>query len=88
MKALKLINNRLRWLFAGIYLGIAFIAWLESTSKNDDKKIDLTKKWNRIPSSPGTEAYEPDDRKIDIDVDMPGQWSNYKHNHNKEVKNA
>ena len=56
---MKVIINRLRWLSAGIYLGIAFIAWLESTSKNDDKKIDLTK-----------------------------NWSDYKHNHNKEKVNA
>jgi hypothetical protein len=88
MKTLSIINNRLRWLTAGVYLGIAFIAWLESTSKNDNKKIDLTKKWDRIPSSPGTEAYEPEDRKIDIDTDMPGKWADYKHNHNKEKDNA
>ena len=30
---MKVIINRLRWLSAGIYLGIAFIAWLESDSK-------------------------------------------------------
>jgi hypothetical protein len=59
MKTLSIINNRLRWLTAGIYLGIAFIAWLESTSKNDNKKIDLTK-----------------------------NWSDYKHNHNKETTHA
>ena len=27
---LKNINTRLRWLSAGVYLAIAFIAWLES----------------------------------------------------------
>jgi hypothetical protein len=59
MKTLSIINNRLRWLSAGIYLGLAVFAWLESTSKNDDKKIDLTK-----------------------------NWSDYKHNHNKEKVNA
>jgi hypothetical protein len=56
---MKTIINRLRWLSAGVYLGIAFIGWLESTSKNDDKKIDLTK-----------------------------NWSDYKHNHNKETVNV
>lgn len=79
---MKVVINRLRWLSAGVYLGLALFAWLEQ----DSKKNKTT--WNLIPSSPGTEAYEPDDRKIDVDVDMPGQWSNYKHNHNKGVKNA
>ena len=45
----------------------------------DWAKQDIT--WDLIPSSPGTEAYEPN-RKIDIDTDMPGQWSSY--NHSKE----
>ena len=70
VKTMKVIINRLRWLSAGIYLGIAFIAWLES---DDDKKKSTT--WDRIPSSPGTEAYEPN-------------FSNYKHNHTKENTNA
>lgn len=56
---MKNINTRLRWLITGVYLGIAFIGWLESTSKDDDKKIDLTQ-----------------------------NWSNYKHNHNKETINV
>ena len=75
---MKIIINRLRWLSAGVYLGLALFAWLEKDSKKN-------KTWDLIPSSPGTEAYEPDNRKIDIDTDMPGQWSNYKHNHNKEA---
>ena len=68
MKALKLINNRLRWVSLGVYLTLIFIAWLE----NDDNKKKKTT-WNRIPSSPGTEAYEPNN-----------QFNNYKHNHQKE----
>jgi len=79
---MKVIINRLRWLSAGVYLGLALFAWLEQDSKK--KNIN----WNLIPSSPGTEAYEPDDRKIDIDTDMPGQWSSYKHNHQKAENNA
>ena len=43
---MKVIINRLRWLSAGVYLGIAFIGWLQSTSKDDDKKIDLTQNWS------------------------------------------
>ena len=43
---MKVVINRLRWLSAGVYLGIAFVGWLQSTSKNDDKTIDLTKKWS------------------------------------------
>jgi len=50
---------------------MAFIAWLE-----DDKKKDA--KWNRIPSSPGTEAYEPSDEFMDI----------YNHYNNKDTTNA
>lgn len=67
---MKIIINRLRWLSAGVYLGLALFAWLEKDSKKN-------KTWDLIPSSPGTEAYEPSD-----------EFSNYKHNHNKEVKNA
>jgi hypothetical protein len=77
------IINRLRWLSAGIYLGMALFAWL---AQDNDKKKNIN--WDLIPSSPGTEAYEPDDRKIDIDTDMPGQWSSYKHNHKKAENNA
>jgi hypothetical protein len=68
---MKIIINRLRWLTAGIYLGLALFAWLEQ----DSKKSKTT--WNLIPSSPGSEAYEPSD-----------EFSNYKHNHNKETTNA
>jgi hypothetical protein len=71
MKTLKIINNRLNWLSAGFLLAMAFIAWLE-----DDKKKDA--KWNRIPSSPGTEAYEPSDEFMNI----------YNHYNNKETTNA
>jgi hypothetical protein len=85
MKTLKIINNRLRWLSLGVYLG-AFIMCLIETYDKNDKKKNIT--WDLIPSSPGTEAYEPDDRKIDIDTDMPGQWSSYKHNHKKAENNA
>lgn len=67
---MKIIINRLRWLSAGVYLGLALFAWLEKDSKKN-------KTWDLIPSSPGTEACEPSD-----------EFSNYKHNHNKEVKNA
>lgn len=70
MKALSIIINRLRWVSLGVYLTFIFIAWLES---DDDKKKNTT--WDRIPSSPGTEAYEPN-------------FSNYKHNHTKENTNA
>jgi hypothetical protein len=77
---MKTIINRLRWLSAGIYLGMALFAWL---AQDNDKKKNIN--WDLIPSSPGTEAYEPDDRKIDIDTNMPGQWSSYKHNHKKEA---
>jgi hypothetical protein len=59
VKTMKTIINRMRWLSVGVYLGIAFVGWLQSTSKNDDKTIDLTK-----------------------------NWSDYKHNHNKEKVNA
>jgi len=48
---MKVIINRLRWLSAGIYLGIAFIAWLES---DDDKKKKEIK------------PYEPSDEFINI----------------------
>jgi hypothetical protein len=70
---MKTFINRLRWLTAGIYLGMALFAWL---AQDNGKKKNIT--WDLIPSSPGTEAYEPN-RKIDIDTDMPGQWSSYKH---------
>jgi hypothetical protein len=80
---MKIFINRLRWLSAGIYLGMALFAWL---AQDNDKKKNVN--WDLIPSSPGTEAYEPDDRKIDIDTDMPGQWSSYKHNHKKAENNA
>jgi hypothetical protein len=80
---MKIFINRLRWLSAGIYLGMALFAWL---AQDNDKKKNIN--WDLIPSSPGTEAYEPDDRKIDIDTDMPGQWSSYKHNHKKAENNA
>jgi hypothetical protein len=43
---MKVIINRLRWLSAGVYLGLAFVGWLQSTSKNDDKTIDLTQNWS------------------------------------------
>jgi hypothetical protein len=69
------IINRLRWLSLGVYLGAFIMCFIETYSKDDDKKIDLTKKWNRIPSSPGTEAYEPN-------------FNNYKHNHQKAENNA
>ena len=80
---MRIFINRLRWLSAGIYLGMALFAWL---AQDNDKKKNIN--WDLIPSSPGTEAYEPDDRKIDIDTDMPGQWSSYKHNHKKAENNA
>jgi len=80
------IINRMRWLSLGVYLGAFIMCFIETYSKNDDKKKNIN--WNLIPSSPGTEAYEPDDRKIDIDTDMPGQWSSYKHNHKKAENNA
>ena len=67
---MKVIINRMRWLSAGVYLGIAFVIWL----KGEEEKSKNTT-WNRIPSSPGTEAYEP-------------KFSNYKHNHTKENTNA
>ena len=80
------IINRMRWLSLGVYLGAFIMCFIETYSQNDDKKKNIN--WNLIPSSPGTEAYEPDDRKIDIDTDMPGQWSSYKHNHKKAENNA
>jgi hypothetical protein len=67
---MKVIINRLRWLSAGVYLGMALFAWL---AQDDDKKKNIN--WDLIPSSPGTEAYEPN-------------FNNYKHNHNKETTNA
>ena len=63
----------MRWLSAGVYLGIAFVIWL----KGEEEKSKNTT-WNRIPSSPGTEAYEPSDEFIKI----------YNHYNNKENTNA
>jgi hypothetical protein len=62
--------NRLRWLTAGIYLGMALFAWL---AQDNNKKKNIN--WDLIPSSPGTEAYEPN-------------FNNYKHNHQKAENNA
>jgi hypothetical protein len=45
---MKVIINRLRWLSAGVYLGIAFVGWLQSTSKNE-KEIIPTPKWTYNP---------------------------------------
>lgn len=40
------IINRMRWLSAGVYLGAFLICLMETYSKDDDKKIDLTKSWS------------------------------------------
>jgi hypothetical protein len=65
------IINRLRWLSAGIYLGMALFAWL---AQDNDKKKNIN--WDLIPSSPGTEAYEPSQKFNDI------------YNHYKEKENT
>jgi hypothetical protein len=40
------IINRLRWLSLGVYLGAFIMCFIETYSKDDDKKIDLTRKWS------------------------------------------
>jgi uncharacterized membrane protein YqhA len=40
------IINRMRWLSLGVYLGAFIICFIETYSKDDDKKIDLTKNWS------------------------------------------
>lgn len=37
MKTIKLINNRLSWLSAGIALGIWLVAWAETDKENKAK---------------------------------------------------
>ena len=49
------IINRLRWLSLGLYIG-AFIMCLIETYDND-KKIDLTKKWSDYKHNHNKEAY-------------------------------
>jgi hypothetical protein len=71
---MKVVINRLRWLSAGVYLGLALFAWLEQ----DSKKKSTT--WDLIPSSPGTEAYEPSQKFNDI-------YNHYK-TKQKETTNA
>jgi hypothetical protein len=68
---MKIFINRLRWLSAGIYLGMALFAWL---AQDNDKKKNIN--WDLIPSSPGTEAYEPSQKFNDI------------YNHYKEKENT
>jgi hypothetical protein len=72
MKTIKIINNRLRWLSLGVYLGAFIMCLIETYDKNNKKK---NINWDLIPSSPGTEAYEPN-------------FNNYKHNHQKAENNA
>lgn len=72
---MKTIINRLRWLSAGVYLGIAFIGWLE---KDKDKKA-IRKMADEYPIADITllNGYPPEPN---------NNWSNYKHNHtNKEA---
>ena len=38
---MKVIINRLRWLSAGIYLGIAFIAWIENDKDKSTEEIQI-----------------------------------------------
>jgi len=40
------IINRLRWLSLGVYLGAFLVYLIETYSKDDDKKIDLTQNWS------------------------------------------
>lgn len=40
------IINRMRWLSLGVYLGAFIMCLIETYSKDDDKKIDLTKNWS------------------------------------------
>lgn len=40
------IINRMRWLSAGVYLGMFIVYLIETYSKDDDKKIDLTQNWS------------------------------------------
>ena len=40
MKTLKIINNRLSWLSAGIYLGIFIMAWIMEDDKKTEEKSD------------------------------------------------
>lgn len=71
---MKNINTRLRWLSAGVYLGIAFIGWLEK-----DKNTKAVKKMaDEYPVADITllNGYPPEPNNT---------WSNYKHNHNKEA---
>jgi len=41
MKTLKIINNRLNWLSAGFFLGMAFIAWLEDDKNKSTEEIQI-----------------------------------------------
>lgn len=43
---MKVIINRMRWLSAGLYLGMFIVYLMESYSEDDDKKIDLTQNWS------------------------------------------
>jgi hypothetical protein len=36
----------MRWLSLGVYLGAFLVYLIETYSKDDDKTIDLTKKWS------------------------------------------
>ena len=91
---MKIFINRLRWLSAGIYLGMALFAWL---AQDNDKKIDLTKKWSgpynfnkhdtdeeirkMADNYPIPDISLVEDRPVEFDED----FSSYKHNHNKEA---
>lgn len=71
---MKNINTRLRWLSAGVYLGIAFIGWLEK-----DKNTKAVRKMaDEYPVADITllNGYPPEPN---------NNWSDYKHNHNKEA---
>jgi hypothetical protein len=43
---MSVIINRMRWLSAGLYLGMFIVYLMESYSEDDDKKIDLTQNWS------------------------------------------
>jgi hypothetical protein len=43
---MSVIINRLRWLSLGVYLGAFIMCFIETYSKDDDKKIDLTQNWS------------------------------------------
>ena len=43
---MKTIINRMRWLSAGLYLGMFIVYLIETYSKDDEKTIDLTQNWS------------------------------------------